>query len=155
MVSLAYSAGLARWHEEEELVPRWGEEWLQYRANVRSWIPRWRPWRCQSDRLYVAAQCEICQSVEAWLLKRSPVALEIIPAEHHPGRDLFRITYNDGGHEVEGVAAIGRALEHLNFGWAMIGFFVRLPVVRLILQVLSDGAVAPPRRVKRKAMILK
>ena len=78
----------------------------------------------------MAGGCEICQSVQGWLAKRHPVGLEFAAAEQHPDRDLLRITYEDGDYEVEGIAAIARALEHLHLGWGVVGFLMRLPVVR-------------------------
>lgn len=149
IITYAYSAGLAWWHEDLEMEPRWGNSWQLYRRNVRNWLPSWKPWRRQPAQLYIAASCEICQTVRTWILKRKPVALEIVPAEQHPTRDLFRITYNDGNHEEEGMAAIGRALEHLNAGWALVGFFFRLPVITNLLQIICDEIVAAPRRVAR------
>ena len=83
------------------------------------------------------------------MLDHGAVKLEIVPAEEHPTRDLYRITYECDGEEVDGIAAVGRALEHINFAWAMVGFFMQLPIVRQALQVLSDGTIAGPQRVRR------
>jgi hypothetical protein len=69
----------------------------------------------------------------------------------HPTRDLKRITYDarDGGADAEGVAAIARALEHLNLGWAAIGWLIRLPGIDRALQLLADASGAEPRLVRR------
>jgi hypothetical protein len=145
IVSFAYSAGLARWNEETELAERWGSDWTKYRNHLPSWKPRWRPFRLTAARLYVAGDCELCQSVGQWFSKRHPVHLEIVPAATYVGPPLRRITYVDGIHEEQGMAAIARALEHINLAWAMVGFFIRLPGVLQFTQLISDVAIAAPR----------
>jgi hypothetical protein len=47
------------------------------------------------------------------------------------------------------MAAIAAALQHLNLAWAFVGFFLRLPIINQFAQVISDGAIAEPRPVKR------
>lgn len=42
-ITIAYSAGIARWDEGEDLRGRFGESWVAYRQEVRNWFPRWRP----------------------------------------------------------------------------------------------------------------
>ena len=121
LMAIVYSAGLAARDESEDLVARFGLAWLNYAGAVRPWWPRWRPCRNSPARLYVAASCPICSQLGGWLNRRSPVALQIIAAEEHPRRTLFRMTYDplDGSAEEEGVAALGRALEHIHLGWAL------------------------------------
>ena len=66
-------------------------------------------------------------------------------------RSLTRITYDpgDGSAESVGVAALGRALEHVNLAWALAGMFVRLPGVCSLLQVAADASGGGPNRVVR------
>ena len=40
LVVFAYCIGLAAWHEAESMRPRFGDEWVKYRSEVRNWIPR-------------------------------------------------------------------------------------------------------------------
>lgn len=159
-MAVAFFAGVAAWSEEEDLRGRFGEEWAEYRRHVRPWIPRRRPYHPSiSDpgvppaRLYVAAGCGPCSEVGRFFASRAPVGMEVLPAEAHPARDLSRITYDpmDGTEEAEeeGVAAVGRALEHLGAGWALLGMVMRLPVVRPLLQVLADASGGAPRTVRR------
>ncbi len=150
LVAVAYGAGFARWHEDEELARRFGEEWRAYRRSVAAWRPRWRPYRSTAARLYVAESCGPCSALEAWLTRRHPRALEILPAEEHPTRDLLRLTYEDGGWSEEGVAAFARALEHIDLRWAALGCLLRLPGVRLFVQVALDVSGGGPRRVGRR-----
>jgi len=46
---------------------------------------------------------------------------------------------------VDGVRAMGRVLEHLNFGWALAGAMLRLPGVWHCVQLLMDASGLGPR----------
>jgi protein-S-isoprenylcysteine O-methyltransferase Ste14 len=147
-----YSVGLAGWDEDEDLRARFGDAWTIYRANVRSWLPRFRPWHPPGDppaRLFVAEECGMCSEVGRWFAGRGAGHLEIVAAETHPSRRLTRITYEagDGSAGVSGVEAIARALEHIHAGWAFVGAFMRLPIVSQCLQVLVDASGGEPRSI--------
>jgi len=79
------------------------------------------------------------------------VSLDIVAAERHPRRSLTRITYDPGNDtgDVDGVAALGRALEHVHLGWAAMGMFVRLPCLCQALQLIADASGGGPRPVVR------
>lgn len=147
-----YSAGLAGWDEDEDLRLRFGDGWTAYRRAVRRWIPRFRPRYPLQDtpaRLYVSSQCEMCDEVGQWFRSRGARALTIVPAEEHPSKRLRRITYECGDqtHAMSGVAAVARALEHLHFGWALIGFALRLPGICQLVQLLVDASGGEARQV--------
>ncbi len=153
-MAVVYGMGIAAWDEGADLGERFGEPWREYRAGVRPWLPRWRPWHAADAapaRLWVAAGCGPCSQVGRWVERRRPVGLVVVPAEAHPGGDLDRVTYDpaDGSAEEDGVAALGRALEHLGLGWALLGAAMRLPVLRPVLQLLVDVSGGEPRRVAR------
>lgn len=168
-MAVVYGSGFAAGDESGDLDRRFGGSWRTYARAVRSWIPRWRPVDAQTivgsdpsadavapnrqgiPTLYVAEQCGSCSQVRAWLEARRPVGLAIVAAELHPSRSLNRITYDpgDGTGESVGVAALGRALEHVNLGWAMVGMFVRLPGVCWVLQIVTDASGGGPTRVVR------
>jgi protein-S-isoprenylcysteine O-methyltransferase Ste14 len=144
-----YSAGIAWWDEREDMSRRFGEEWSIYRSHVRPWIPRWRPWISTSARLYVSEECGLCADVARWFAARSAIGLEIIAAENHPTRDLDRITYECDSEIASGVAAVARALDHINFCWATLGAMIRLPLLRHFLQLITDARGGRPIVVKR------
>jgi protein-S-isoprenylcysteine O-methyltransferase Ste14 len=172
-MAVIYGAGFATGDERVDLERRFGAGWTAYAARVRRWMPRWRPANFginDSDAdalgsaaesgqlasfargtLYVAEECGPCSEVRRWFSSRSPVGLDIVAAERHPSRSLSRITYDpgDGTGDSEGVAAICRALEHVDFGWAMLGMFVRLPGVCAAIQLVTDASGGNPRRVVR------
>jgi protein-S-isoprenylcysteine O-methyltransferase Ste14 len=155
VVSFAYSAGLARWHEGVELRERFGDDWLVYREHVWSWLPRWRPFVWpdlpaeQRPKLYIRHHCQPCSQVRTWFESKSPQGLDLCVAEHHPTRQLSRMTYEagDGTRPKEGVEAFACAVGHIHFGWAWFGWFLRLPLLLSFLQMCMDVAGAGPQPV--------
>ena len=144
-VGAVFAAGIAGWHERGELRERFGDPWVAYRHGVRDWWPRWRPYPHRTPaRLFVAVTCDPCSAVGAWLARRSPVALTIEPAEHHPD-DLRRVRYESASIALDGTRAIGAALEHLGLGWALVGWLMRAPVLASFVQLLADAVGAGPR----------
>ncbi|MDP9121694.1 MAG: isoprenylcysteine carboxylmethyltransferase family protein, partial [Acidobacteriota bacterium] len=53
----------------------------------------------------------------------------------------------DGGPEDQGLAALARGLEHLHLGYAILGWMLRLPLLRPLLQLLTDASGGGPRPV--------
>lgn len=154
LVDIAYGLGLAGWHERRQMVERFGSAWLDYRSTVRNWWPRWRPYQTpgrEPDELFVASTCDACSSLARWLVRRRPVGVRLVAAEDYPSGDLERLTYRpaDGSPIEQGVVALGRALEHINLAWALVGWTVRLPLVRELVQLLVDASGGGPRRVPR------
>jgi protein-S-isoprenylcysteine O-methyltransferase Ste14 len=153
IVSFIYASGFASWQEEPQMLERYGKAWESYRRIVPRWLPLFRP-RFVPDAasaiLYYDAQCGPCRDIAGWIQKRDPVRLMLVPAQNHPRRDLERLTYDPGdGREEEGVAALGRALEHLHLGWAFLSWFVRLPVISSFSQLITDVSGGGPRKVCR------
>ena len=165
IMAVVYGSGFAAGDEHGDLERRFGDSWRAYARAVRSWIPRWRPIDARhvadgsalgraptaqasgGATLYIAEECGPCSQVRAWFEARHPVGLTIMAAESHPFRSLTRITYDpgDGTGDSSGVAAVGRALEHINLAWALVGMFVRLPGVGWVLQIVTDASGGAPR----------
>lgn len=51
------------------------------------------------------------------------------------------------GTRATGVAAFARALEHINLGWAMLGWLIRLPILNPLIQLIVDASGGGPRDV--------
>ena len=68
-------------------------------------------------------------------------------AEMLPSGSIRRMRYEmgDGSGAVDGVRALGRALEHLHLGWAVAGAALRLPGVWWGVQLLMDASGLGPR----------
>ena len=151
LVSIVYSAGLAYWDEGQDLQQRYGQSFLDYRRQVRNWLPRWRPVISQPARIYLAEDCFKCSQMAAFLKSLKPIGLEIVAAEAHPRRNLERMTYESEVVEDEGLAALGRALEHVNLGCALLGMALRLPGVNVALQAIVDVSGGGPMPVARRS----
>jgi len=154
-VTFIYGGGIARWHEGLDMQRRFGDAWLRYSSHVPSWRPRWKLWHnpaVAKPRLYIAEGCGPCSQVRRWFDGRNPVALDLIAAEDHPTSNLTRITYDpmDGTPPEAGVSAFARGLEHINFAWALLGAFLRLPLVATLAQILADAAGFGPRLIERR-----
>jgi len=147
-IALAYSAGIAAWDEGQDLEARFGDAWTAYRRAVKNWLPRWRPYHAGPPaRLYIAAACEPCSELRMWIERRRPLGMEIVDAETLPAGSIRRMRYEpaDGTGAVEGIRAMGRALEHLNLGWALAGAALRLPVLCQCVQTVMDASGFGPR----------
>jgi hypothetical protein len=143
-----YGVGLAEWHENIELIQRYGYPWIDYRRRVRSWLPTIRPVVTDEATLLVAYSCGTCSSIGRWFLKRGPIGLTIAPAEDSSDPDLRRVTYQPSdGPPSRGVAAIARALEHIHLGWAIVGWILAVPAVGWFAQLLADAFGPTPEPV--------
>jgi protein-S-isoprenylcysteine O-methyltransferase Ste14 len=150
IMAAIFSAGVAAWTEGSELSQRFGQDWTRYRADVRLWLPRWRPHTCALGTVFVGTTCGPCSDVGRFLDRRQPQGLEIAAAEDAPD-EMTRITYRSHGVGTEtGLAAIGRTLEHVNLAWAIASWIVRLPLIRPLLQLVADAVGAGPRHLARK-----
>ena len=148
VICIVYSAGLAEWDERDDLARRFGDDWRAYRRAVGNWRVRWTPYTAGPPAtLYIARTCGPCSEVRRWFESRSLTGLHLEDAETLPAGSIRRIRYvpADGSGEVEGVRAVGRALEHLNLGWAIVGATLRLPVVWWIVQTVMDASGLGPR----------
>jgi hypothetical protein len=148
VIAVIYSAGIAEWDEREDLDRRFGAPWRDYRAVVRNWLPHWRPYHAGPPALlYIARTCGPCSEVRAWIEARHPIGLEILDAESLPPNSIRRMRYDpaDGTPTVEGIRAMGRALEHVNFAYAFAGCAMRLPILWRFLQLCLDAAGLGPR----------
>lgn len=147
--AFAFAAGAATRIEAVELDTRFGADWALYRAQVRSFIPRWRPIvpaeSAERAVLWVGATCDECRSAGDFLFGLGLVGIERKPAERSP-RPLNLMTYEGpNGEYATGVAAVGRALEHANLGWAIVGWTLRLPLLTRLFQLIANGTGAGPR----------
>ncbi|MFC0507593.1 methyltransferase [Micromonospora costi] len=149
--AVAFSAAVAGPHEAYDLATRYGPSWHDYRGRVRDWWPRWRPHAGSGPAvLWLDDDCGPCVAVRRFLERRRPVGLTIAPAAEHP-EVLWRARYAGGdGHTERGVAAVARALEHVDLGWAWVGWTVRLPGVTWLAQLVTDAMIAPPHPVTRR-----
>jgi len=147
-MSILYSAGIAEWDEGRDLVDRFGDNWRRYHDAVPGWRVRWLPYHSGAPaRLYIARTCGPCSELRTWIEARHPIGLDFIDAETLPSGSIRRIRYDptDGSPTVDGIRALGRALEHLHLGWTLCGAALRLPLVWQCVQLLMDASGLGPR----------
>jgi protein-S-isoprenylcysteine O-methyltransferase Ste14 len=151
-LGLLYSLTIARWNENRDMAARFGADWVRYRRSVPRWLPRWRPSAATSDtadsaELYLDQECPPCGHFARWFAAQCPTQLRVLPLTAHFSERLSRITYRAAGgqSEVQGVHAIARAFDHLNFAWAFCGWMLRLPLIGWVAELITD-AVSPPGR---------
>jgi protein-S-isoprenylcysteine O-methyltransferase Ste14 len=139
-VSVIYCLGVVRWHHTIDMEPRFGQAWADYRKNVPNWLPRWKPWIANTSTIFFARNCDICSDTETWLRNLKPVGLKFEDAANHKD-SINRVTYRyPCGKEVSGIYAISSSMNHINLAFAFLGWFMRLPVVCHVLQIIIDGA---------------
>nr|WP_205861214.1 methyltransferase [Planosporangium flavigriseum] len=145
LIAVAFSAGVAGPHEHDDLSNRLGQDWHEYRRNVRDWWPRWTPYLPGTPAvLWLDDDCGPCTATAGFLRRRRPGRLTLAPAQEYE-RPLWRAQYAGGdGHSERGVAAVARGLEHVNLGWAYVGWLLRLPGIGWLAQVVTDAMIAPP-----------
>ena len=152
LLAIVYGAGLAAWDENTDLQERFGGEWRDYRAQVRNWRVRWKPYYAgEPARLYIARTCGPCSELRRWIEARQPLGLELIDAETLAVGSIRRMRYEMGSERLEGVRALGRTLEHLNAGWAFCGAVLRMPGVWQLVQLVMDASGLGPRELQVRA----
>jgi len=58
----------------------------------------------------------------------------------------------DSAIRATGIAALARALEHVNLGWALLAMALRLPIANQFLQAIVDMSGGGPFRVTRRLL---
>lgn len=148
--ALAFCLAVANPHEDGALPRRW-PAYSSYRRHVGRWWPRWRPWVPAPAALWAAGECGVCSGIGAAIARQRPVGLVVRPAEE-AGRRLVRLRWADAEGETDrGVAALARALEHLNLAWAWLGWLLRLPMVNTAVQAVADATGLGPRELSPRS----
>ncbi|WSA86068.1 isoprenylcysteine carboxylmethyltransferase family protein [Micromonospora sp. NBC_01796] len=151
LAGVAFNYGVARPHERHDLSGRYGQPWRDYHRRVRDWWPRLTPYPDGPPAvLWLDEDCGPCAATAGFLRRRGPVGLTLAPAGAHPAA-LYRARYEAAdGYRADGVAAVARGLEHVNLGWAYLGWLLRLPGIGWLAQVVTDAMIAPPHLARRR-----
>lgn len=115
LMAWIFVLGMVRWHHRHDLLLRFPQGWPEYRAHVPEWIPRWRPWIPEAVRLTLDPARASHKRLSEWLARTGAVGLAI---EEVPGT---RLSYADSAVSLDGTLAALKTLEHVNFGWAIVG----------------------------------
>ena len=139
-MAVLFVLGMVRWHQRNDLAVRFPVGWPTYRAAVPDWIPLWRPWRPAPSNLILDPTNPIHARFGMWIEARCPVGLSVKRVAR------ARIAYREPGEtrSFEGAAAVAKALNHLNFAYALLS-------AGLLLVVLA--AAAPTELLRRTAFL--
>ncbi len=142
LIGIVYSEGLARWSENQDMLDRFGADWVKYHDTVRPWWPRWNPWIGETCELWLDTGCGPCSEVARWIDHQQPNHLHLRAADEWPGEPLDRVTWNHppSGRRESGVRAIAMALQHLQLPWAIVGWIAGFPGISHLLQICFDAA---------------
>ena len=132
-----FVVGMVRWHHRHDLLKRFPKGWPEYRSNVPEWIPRWRPWVPHPSKLLFDPGNDRHQRLARWLRRRDCIGLGLAPMANSP------LLYIEEGHVEEGhgmsfrgMAAVAKAVDHINLAWAVSS--AALLLVALPLQSVSN-----------------
>lgn len=159
-IGVLFSAGFAALSENEQLVERFGERWIQYRQRLSAWIPRWRPMSQQDlnslDQptafLHIASDRGVDSHILRWFERHDLQALELRAHDLRPLQSIEWLTYDprDGSDAQHGVQALARGLEHIHLAWALLGMALRLPFVREVAQWSANCLGLLPVRIGQR-----
>ena len=138
--------------EARDLEQRFGPAWSDLALAQRRWVPRWRPHpESEAAVVWVNLSCDVCAPIAKFLDRQDVRKLEIRPASEHPDM-LLRLRYERAdGVTFAGVSGVGACLEHVNLGWAMVGWTLRLPVLWRLWQLIGDAVGFGPRPARNTA----
>jgi hypothetical protein len=111
LLAAAYCAALGKLDRDQELDPRFGEDWRTYASLVPRWLPFLKPSIYEPAKLYAPPN--------SWIARRNLPGLTVLP---HDGPLL----YEAEGYRVQGIVALTRVLESIHLGWACLAWTLRL-----------------------------
>jgi len=130
LMGVIYSAALGLGDEDRALTARFGARWAEYRAAMRPWRLRRRPWfptGAAPSRLWFDPRDPHAARIAGMVEARAPVGLAVLPAGEGDSRASLLYEPGDGSAgPVRGVRAVARALEHVHLGWALVGWAIEL-----------------------------
>ena len=140
VVSVCYTIGISNPQEFPSMTERFGQTWTDYKKAVPAWRFLWKPHHIPKGTLYFKQNCGICSEMRAWFEKQNPINVDFEHAENYDARQLLQVTYKDvQGNEYSSVKAIAHGFEHINLVWASLGWFMRLPLISYLLQLIVNA----------------
>lgn len=127
---LVFDGIFASWYNRAHIALAMPDDWGRYRAEVQDWRFRRRPYIARTATLRFPDAGRDSRAL-AWLMRRVADGLDIVTTPAHPSVRRERIVYasSDPDLDATGIAAFGRALEHLGGFPAFVGWMLRLPGV--------------------------
>ncbi len=139
-ISIFYTIGVSDVQEYPDMEKRFGNSWKEYIKLVPRWYFQWKPNGIEKAEIYFDDECKLCWEVKKWLDNKETTNLTFRTAKEYIGEELMQVTYvTEGGENFSSVEAIAYAFGHINLSWAFIGWFMRFPVIQIILQLIIDA----------------
>jgi len=140
LVSIAYTIGVSNTQEKEDMLNRFGQNWIDYKSLVPSWRFLWKPKNYPKGTIYFKKDCNQCEGLKKWFTKQNTANLNIEFSYKYKASSLEQVTYIDyNGNKYKSVTAIAHAFEHINLVYASLGWFMRFPIIKNILQIIIDA----------------
>jgi protein-S-isoprenylcysteine O-methyltransferase Ste14 len=135
---LVFDGIFASWYNRAHIALAMPEDWSRYRAAVRDWRPRARPYIARTATLHFPDAGRDSEAL-AWLMRHAADGLRIDIALLPPTVQRQRLVYasSDPDLDAVGIAAFGRALEHLGGLPAFAGWVLRLPGASHLVELLT------------------
>lgn len=140
LMAWVFVLGMVRWHHRHDLLVRFPKGWPEYRDNVPEWRPRWKPWIPKPATLSYNPNAPGQMKVIEFLRKRQALSLNF------ETQNTERLSYlePDEIQSFDGLAAIAKGVNHINFFWCLVGaamLLILLPTeyMKNIRQHLRDG----------------
>jgi len=149
MTFLIFDGVFASWYNRAHIALAMPDDWTRYREAVRDWRFRYRPYIARTATLHFPDSGRDSRAL-AWLMRRAADGLEIDVAPARPTTRRQRITYvsSDPDLDAVGIAAFGRALEHLGGIPAFVGWILRLPGANQLAEFVTF--LVPLRRLNTR-----
>jgi protein-S-isoprenylcysteine O-methyltransferase Ste14 len=146
---LIFDGVFASWYNRAHIALAMPEDWGLYRAEVRDWRFRRRPYIARTATLRFPDSGRDAKAL-AWLMRRvaDGLEIEIMPPLPSPQRQRIVYVSSDPDLDASGIAAFGRALEHLGGFLAFAGWMMRLPGVHHFVELVAF--LVPLRRLNTR-----
>ncbi len=135
---LLFDGIFAAWYNRAHIALAMPDDWSAYSGAVRNWVPRRRPYIARTATLMFPDSGRDSR-LAAWIMRRVGEGLTIELAACPPSVARHRLVYasSDPDLDARGIAALGRALEHLGGVPAVLGWTLRLPGVRHVAEAVT------------------
>jgi protein-S-isoprenylcysteine O-methyltransferase Ste14 len=144
IVSVGYTLGVSDYQEHPDMEKRFGDKWKNYKQHIPNWRFLWKPRHIPEGTVYFDSECSSCSQFRNWFEKQKAHQLVIKSANQFQAGEILQVTYTDHhGNNYKSVEAIAHCLEHINLAYATLGWFMRMPIIRHILQAIIDPMEFP------------
>lgn len=137
IMAIVFVLGMVRWHHRSDLEVRFHDEWMEYRAFVPEWVPRWKPWIKHPSKFWYHSNSSLSKAYVQWL-KKYAVGIEF----GEPQGDKDNYIDGNSGITFRGLSALIYPLFHINFITALVGATLLLAILpqQLFFQLASKNS---------------